>query len=85
MECPAGEQQDTHPQTQRTDTVPGHCRSTSGTSDTTGHSEHWTQRPVRHLRGGSEAVLGLPETRPGIARTPANRLRTTGHNEQPDT
>eukprot|EP00969_Alexandrium_andersonii_P123255 5447374-Alexandrium_andersonii.AAC.1 len=54
------------------DTVPGHCQSTSGTPDKAGHNEHRTQRLVRHLRGGSQAALELPETRPCIARTPVN-------------
>eukprot|EP00969_Alexandrium_andersonii_P319429 14110587-Alexandrium_andersonii.AAC.1 len=59
--------------------VPGHCQSNNGTPESAGHSEHRTQLLVGHLRGGSEAILGLLETLPCIARTPSNRPRTAGH------
>eukprot|EP00969_Alexandrium_andersonii_P327663 14479461-Alexandrium_andersonii.AAC.1 len=58
LSAPPANRRTQHPRTQRTDTVSGHCQSTNGTPDKTGHSEHRSQRIVRHLRGGSEAFWG---------------------------
>eukprot|EP00969_Alexandrium_andersonii_P208215 9197527-Alexandrium_andersonii.AAC.1 len=73
LSVPPANSRTQHPRTQRADTVLGHCQSTSGSPHTAGCSKHRTQRFVRHLRGGSDVVLGLPEARRCIARTSANR------------